>query len=304
MGLIKKVMIADPLSAAALYASSRGQRRVDSLGMAVLIYAMQLYFDFSGYSDMALGLARMFSLRFRLTSILPSGAAMIEYWQRLHMSLTRYLTLYLYNPIALAVARRRMAAGRPTGTAGTRTAGGFLGMVAVPIFITMGLAGVWHGAGLQFLIFGCLHAFYLIVNHAWRTFGPNRGRRNPHGCKRWPASDLPMSPRWWRKSSSGRLPRVSRTPRGTHGRLLARGRHDHPGHANPMAGAPAGRALVLPEHRADLRPLFPSLTKIRADSPLRFTWWPGLPWAIAFSLFLLIDFLSLGGTSEFLYFRF
>ena len=114
MGLAKKVLIADQLSGIADTAfNSAGTLTAFSAYTGVIVYSMQLYFDFSGYSDMALGLARMFSIRFPLNFDSPYKATSVtEYWQRWHMTLTRYITLYLYNPLLLAVQRRRMAGGK------------------------------------------------------------------------------------------------------------------------------------------------------------------------------------------------
>ena len=70
---------------------------------------MQLYFDFSGYSDMAIGLAYMFGIRFPINFDSPyKSRSIIDFWQRWHITLTRYLTLLLYNPLALHINRRRM----------------------------------------------------------------------------------------------------------------------------------------------------------------------------------------------------
>jgi alginate O-acetyltransferase complex protein AlgI len=176
MGLAKKVLVADSL----IPVVSGGFASPETLGVTVswttaLAYSLQLYFDFSAYSDMAIGLAFMFNVRFPLNFNSPYKArSIIDFWQRWHMTLTRYLTLYLYNPMAIAIARRRVARGLSMSLDSSKTAGGFLTMIAGPVLITMVLAGVWHGAGLQFLIFGLLHALYLIINHAWRTFGPSQ----------------------------------------------------------------------------------------------------------------------------------
>ncbi len=86
------------------------------------------------------------------------------------MTLTRYLTLLLYNPLALWVARRRQRAGQSSGKQAAATPLGFASLVMFPTVTTMFLAGLWHGAGLQFIIYGVLHAVYLSVNHAWRIF--------------------------------------------------------------------------------------------------------------------------------------
>jgi D-alanyl-lipoteichoic acid acyltransferase DltB (MBOAT superfamily) len=183
IGLAKKVLIADPLAPI----SNLGFLHAEHLGIAaswttVLAYSMQLYFDFSGYSDMAIGLARMFGFRFPMNFNSPYKAQnIIDFWQRWHMTLTRYLTLFLYNPISIAVTRRRVAAGKPVAAKGAATLLGFLAMVAFPTFVTMSLAGIWHGAGVNYVIFGLLHAFYLITNHAWRIVKARfRPKGQPH----------------------------------------------------------------------------------------------------------------------------
>nr|WP_321985011.1 MBOAT family O-acyltransferase [uncultured Lichenicoccus sp.] len=170
IGLAKKVIIADPLAVAA-NAGFAAPQALSTLGawQAVLSYSLQLYFDFSGYSDMAIGIARMFGIVFPLNFNSPyKSQSIIEFWHRWHMTLTRYLTLYLYNPVALAVARWRTARGLGTSRQALRQPGAFAGMILLPMFFTMTLAGIWHGAGLQFLVFGLLHASYLTINHAWR----------------------------------------------------------------------------------------------------------------------------------------
>ena len=172
LGLGKKVLIADSLSKIADNAFAHaGTQSAASAWAGLVMYTMQLYFDFSGYSDMALGLARIFSIRFPLNFDSPFKATSVtEYWQRWHMTLTRYVTLYLYNPLLLGVQRRRLAAGKKISRKSLATVGGFTSMVAYPTVVTMLLTGLWHGAGLQFLIFGLLHGIYLTSNQAWRHF--------------------------------------------------------------------------------------------------------------------------------------
>ena len=172
MGLAKKVLIADNLAHTADTAfHSAGSLTSFSAITGLVVYSMQLYFDFSGYSDMALGLARIFSIRFPLNFDSPWKATSVtEYWQRWHMTLTRYITLYLYNPILMGVQRRRIASGRKISRKALATPAGFASMVAYPTIVTMLLTGLWHGAGLQFLIFGLIHGVYLTANQAWRHF--------------------------------------------------------------------------------------------------------------------------------------
>lgn len=172
LGLGKKVLIADQLSSGAdLAFRSAGTQTAATAWAGLVLYTMQLYFDFSGYSDMAIGLARIFSIRFPLNFDSPFKATSItEFWQRWHITLTRYVTLYLYNPILLQVQRRRLAAGKKVSRKTLATPAGFAAMVAFPTLLTMLLTGIWHGAGLQFLLFGLLHGVYLTANQAWRHF--------------------------------------------------------------------------------------------------------------------------------------
>ena len=156
IGLAKKVLLADGIApyADAGFAAPGELQFFGSWG-ASLCYALQLYFDFSGYSDMALGLAKMFGIRFPLNFNSPYKAGnIIEFWARWHMTLTRYITAYLYYPVAVAVNQWRTNRNLPVGSAGLKTAGGFAGSIALPTLFTMTLAGVWHGAGFQFVVFG------------------------------------------------------------------------------------------------------------------------------------------------------
>ena len=184
MGLAKKVLLADrfaPSADAAFatpYSLSMGAAWAGSLS-----YALQLYFDFSGYSDMALGLARMFSIDFPLNFSSPYKATnIIDFWQRWHMTLTRYINQYLYNPVAVRITRWRVAHGLRSSRKAMATPSGFLSLIAAPTFFSLFIAGVWHGAGLQFIIFGLLHGLYLAINHGWRLFRGSRpdAKQSPH----------------------------------------------------------------------------------------------------------------------------
>ncbi len=181
LGLLKKAVLADSIAPWA----EAGFQHPASLGLlsswsTILAYSMQLYFDFSGYSDMAIGLGIMFGVRLPLNFNSPyKSTSVIDFWQRWHMTLTRYLTLLIYNPISLHITRRRVAKGLPTNRQATSTVEGFVALVAWPTIVTMFLAGIWHGAGMQFIVFGMLHAVYLTVNHAWRIFGPRAPKSRP-----------------------------------------------------------------------------------------------------------------------------
>jgi alginate O-acetyltransferase complex protein AlgI len=172
MGLCKKVILADQFAKPANAAfHAPGHLALLSSWGGVLAYALQLYFDFSGYSDMAMGLARMFSIDFPLNFSSPyKAASIIDFWQRWHMTLTRYITVYIYNPASFAINGRRLAKGKKVSRKAFATPAGFVDMVVAPTMLTLLLAGIWHGAGLQFAIFGILHGTYLSINHAWLIF--------------------------------------------------------------------------------------------------------------------------------------
>jgi D-alanyl-lipoteichoic acid acyltransferase DltB (MBOAT superfamily) len=118
---------------------------------ATLSYALQIYFDFAGYSDMALGLARMFNIRFPLNFDSPYQAANIaEFWRRWHITLGAFLRDYLYIP--LGGNRRRRSFN---------------------LMVTMLLAGLWHGAGWNFVAWGGLHGLMLVMHRQYRQrFAP------------------------------------------------------------------------------------------------------------------------------------
>ena len=172
MGMFKKVAIADVISDRAnfLFANPSHVGLTDSW-VGVLTYALQLYFDFSGYSDMAMGLARIFSIRFPLNFNSPyKASSIIDFWQRWHITLTAYIMSYLFTPLLMSISRRRSDRGKPGAARSRATAEGFANLVAIPTLFTLFLAGVWHGAGLQFFAYGMAHGFCITLNHAWRTF--------------------------------------------------------------------------------------------------------------------------------------
>jgi D-alanyl-lipoteichoic acid acyltransferase DltB (MBOAT superfamily) len=174
IGLFKKVFIADPLGGQAQLAFGPAADGIVPMfadaWFGTLAYTLQLYFDFSGYSDMAVGLGLMFGIRLPLNfaSSFKSGS-IVEFWSRWHMTLTRFLTAYIYNPVVVAITRRRVAAGKPVLRQKHPEAVPFAVQLAFPTLLTMGLAGIWHGAGWQFLVFGLFHGMLLVINHGWRA---------------------------------------------------------------------------------------------------------------------------------------
>ena len=155
IGLFKKVILADGIApyVAPLYGLP-GAGVAPTLLEAwcgVLAYSLQLYFDFSGYSDMAIGLSRMFGVQLPLNFHSPYKAVNIaELWNRWHMTLSRFLRDYVFTPLG----GQRKSAWRRYGA----------------VIATMFLCGLWHGAGWTYIVFGLLHGFYLCVNQAWRSW--------------------------------------------------------------------------------------------------------------------------------------
>lgn len=152
IGLTKKAFLADgiaPYATAVFDAAARG-RHLDlfSAWGGVLAYSCQLYFDFSGYSDMAIGTARCFGFRLPANFSSPYKARnIIEFWRRWHITLSRFLRDYLYIPLG----GNRRGSVRRYGN----------------LMITMLLGGLWHGASWTFVAWGGLHGLYLMVNHGW-----------------------------------------------------------------------------------------------------------------------------------------
>jgi D-alanyl-lipoteichoic acid acyltransferase DltB (MBOAT superfamily) len=136
-----------------------------SAWIGALAYTLQLYFDFSGYCDMALGIGCMFGLRLPLNFDSPFKAlGIMDFWRRWHMTMTRFFSIYVFTPMASWRVRnvvihddRRMLR--------------FLNATAAPAIYTFALAGLWHGAGWTFVAFGLLHGVALAVNHGWREWG-------------------------------------------------------------------------------------------------------------------------------------
>jgi alginate O-acetyltransferase complex protein AlgI len=173
-GLFKKVFLADKIAllVTPIYqqAATEGGTSFLMAWMAAIGFTLQLYFDFSGYTDMALGLARFFGIRLPQNFDSPLRASsIIDFWLRWHMTLTRFLTAYIYNPLQLWLTRRRLAKGQ-RGLGGPNTQlGAFISLLLFPTILTMFISGLWHGAGYGFIIWGLLHGLYLTINHGWRV---------------------------------------------------------------------------------------------------------------------------------------
>ncbi len=338
IGLCKKVVIADPLGRIA-DPGFFSPHLLSTYGawQAVLSYSLQLYFDFSGYSDMAIGIARMFGVVFPLNFNSPyKSRSIIDFWQRWHMTLTHYLNLYLYNPVALWVTRRRAARGRPSSRQAMRSATGFASMILLPVFFTMTLAGIWHGAGLQFLIFGLLHATYLSINHAWRVFRPSRGKAKQP--QRWtgivPGVVLTflavlVAQIFFRANSAPDAVSMLGGLLGLHpvaGQIILPARLF--GRAYGLVVRMGGGGLItlsdnasvlkswvrivvgflivwtLPNTQQIMVNFAPALEQVRPFPSRNLRWYPGIRWGLVIGVLLLGSLYGLDDPSRFLYFQF
>ncbi|MXP62080.1 MBOAT family protein [Roseomonas sp. M0104] len=163
IGLIKKLVIADPVGALAtpvFQGAAEAPPGLLEAWLGTVAFSVGLYFDFSAYSDMAIGLARMFGVRFPYNFNSPYKAdSIIDFWRRWHMTLSRFLRDYVY--IAMGGSRRGPLRRHAN------------------LMATMLLGGLWHGAGWTFVVWGGLHGAYLLANHAWRSVA-----RSEHGLPR------------------------------------------------------------------------------------------------------------------------
>ncbi len=157
LGLSKKVLLADTIStfSTPVFEAAAAGTSPSFSGAwgAVIAYALQIYFDFSGYSDMAIGLARMFGIVLPMNFNSPyKASSIVEFWRRWHMTLSRFLWQYLYIPLG----------------------GNRKGVVrqCMNIMVTMLLGGLWHGAHWTFILWGVLHGLFIGLNHLWaKTLG-------------------------------------------------------------------------------------------------------------------------------------
>ncbi len=183
-GLFKKVVLADGVAVhvTPIYelAAAGGVVTLIQAWLAAVGFTLQIYFDFSGYSDMACGAALFFGVRLPLNFDSPLKATnIIDFWLRWHVTLTRFLTAYVYNPVTLALTRRRSAKRLSLLRRRESSVRAFVVILAGPTLFTMFVSGVWHGAGYTFIVWGLLHGLFLVVNHAWRQYAPARAEGGP-----------------------------------------------------------------------------------------------------------------------------
>lgn len=177
LGMFKKTVIADTAAGFSTPVFDAAQAG-EAIGLleawrAAICYTFQLYFDFSGYSDMAVGLARMFGIKLPPNFHAPLRAAsIIEYWRRWHMTLQQFIVVYMQQPLVIPLTR--WGAERGLGRWGMFALTG-----AAPTVLLFVIIGLWHGAAWTFVVFGLMHGVYLAVNEGWRLHRRKARRRAP-----------------------------------------------------------------------------------------------------------------------------
>ncbi len=315
-GLFKKVVFADgiaPFVAPVFDAAAHGQT-VGPLEAwsAAIAYALQLYFDFSGYSDMAIGLARIVGVTFPLNFASPYKAPnIIEFWRRWHMTLSRFLRDYLYIPLG---GNRRGRARR-----------------YINLMLTMVLGGLWHGAGWTFIIWGALHGVFLVVNHLWRAL-TGAAEDRPRGARRVVSCGLTfaaVTAAWvfFRAPTAGagasmlagmvglnglQLPLQWQVKLHALAPLLAAGGVRFVDLGDRFTGTPEIAHIVallaivwlMPNTQEVMARFAPALAFRPGERPRFYEWRPSPAWALLLAILTIVPMLQLNRVSEFLYYQF
>jgi D-alanyl-lipoteichoic acid acyltransferase DltB (MBOAT superfamily) len=207
LGLFKKVVLADGVAVYATPIFSAAETGIELTFFeawgGALAYTLQLYFDFSGYSDMAIGLAKMFGVKLPLNFNSPyKSTSVIDFWRRWHITLSTFLRDYLYIPLG---GSRKGSVRRLTN-----------------LMITMLLGGLWHGAGWTFVLWGGLHGLYLIVNHRFRAAFSGRKRSRFSFVAAWALTMFAVIVAWvpFRAESIGGAVRILKAMFGFNGIAL------------------------------------------------------------------------------------
>ena len=299
MGLFKKVILADSIAkypSAVFGAADAGLTLTffEAWGGA-LAYTFQLYFNFSGYSDMAIGLARMFGIRLPVNFNSPYQAAnMIDFWRRWHMTLSRFLRNYLYIPLG----------GNRQGSA----------RKYLNVLITMLLAGLWHGAAWTFVVWGGLHGVFLVINNAWRSFqrrtGQDLSTSTPLGrTLAWSLTFIAVVVAWvfFRAKSFDAAISILLSMSGLNG-VSPTPNNNLANWSNGLTwlsifAVIAWFAPNTQQLMGRYRPVYQ--TAFSEWRPIRILWWrPTVAWALVIALIAVFSITGLTKKSEFLYFQF
>lgn len=286
-GLFKKVFIADTLAPYAniVFAHPHAATFLEAWAGA-LGYTLQLYFDFSGYSEMAIGLGLLFNFRLPVNFDSPyKSLSVIDFWRRWHITLSTFLKFYLYIPLG----------GNRHGT--------FKRMRN--LFITMLLGGLWHGAGWTYVVWGGLHGIYLMVNHGWRKLNI----KLPESFA-WLITFACVVMAWvvFRAESFGDAFTLLKTMTGMHGIVLPPGIYERIPLVSHLKTFSSGDFQVILADRKQLV-LIPILLFVCVRMPntreiIASFYKPNFKWAVAVGAILFACFMNFMKVTEFLYFQF
>jgi len=284
LGLFKKIIIADQCS---LYvtpvfdAVAQGAHPgMASAWMGALAYTFQLYFDFSAYSDMAIGLALLLGINLPVNFLSPyKSGSIIEFWRRWHMTLSGYLRDYVYIPLG---GNRKGPARR-----------------LVNLLLTMLIGGIWHGAGWTFALWGALHGVYLLINHAWRMLLEKLGVAdwNRHGLYRalaWMTTFAAVVLGWV----------VFRAPSVHDALVIGRSLVGLGPGSGQLSGAQGNEFTFGVLGVVAAVAFFAPNSQELMNGESRLSWRPQWAWAWVTAAMFMVSLFSLHKPSEFLYFRF
>lgn len=298
-GLFKKVIIADPLGAQASEMFGAAGAGVSLYAWeawaGALAYALQIYFDFSGYTDMAVGLAMLFGIRLPFNFNSPYKAVnMIEFWRRWHMTLSRFLRDYVY--ITLGGNRHGLV---------IRDAN---------IMATMFLGGLWHGAGWTFVFWGVLHGLFLVANHHFRELRKKLSNAKSLSSAKFSLGKaLAVLLTFLLVTLAWVLFRAASFEEAVNVYLAMFGLAESVEHVRlfkPQIFAFIGGLLLFCWFSPNLQQVMaqyfqpPEGDHAGEVEPSRIHWRPGILWAVVTGIAFLAAFLSLSNRSEFLYYQF
>jgi alginate O-acetyltransferase complex protein AlgI len=288
-GLAKKLLIADPLATVSdpiFNGATAMPPTMTEAWVGLVAYTLGLYFDFSGYSDMAIGLARMFGIQLPYNFDSPYRAtSIIDFWRRWHITLSNWLRDYLYVPLG---GNRRGKARRYAN-----------------LLVTMLLGGLWHGAAWTFVVWGLLHGLYLVINHGWRSLRSRLSMRSLPSGVAWLTTFTAVSFAWV----------FFRSPTFEHARAMIDGLIGLNGlHSESLSAVLRPRkslvlcialiiALLMPNTQSmidrsqDLSPPEGRTTWI-------VRWQPTLAWAAAIGILFVFVLTQMSARREFVYFQF
>lgn len=306
IGLFKKVVFADSIakySDSVFNGVAAGQSvELATAWLGALAYSFQLYFDFSGYTDMALGLGAIFGILLPLNFNSPFKATNIsDFWQRWHMTMTRFFTNYVFQPMAMKGMRKAMA----NEYAPARK---FIVSGGWPIVFTMLVAGVWHGSGWVFVLFGLIHGVAIAVNNGWRHF--NMPSLSPIlgwvltmlvvicGLVVFRSPDVATATTVLASMFGGGLLAGSQGIEFVHLDLM---------NVVPFVAFLCAIVLLMPNSQEIVSIKWISTTekpKVFSSFAEKFAWQPKIGWGVAMAIVFVVSFGMIGSDSSFLYYQF